>query len=118
MNPRAKGSIVINETILPITDIYLRHGKIVFVGTVIGPVPATTATSCTIHDAEGHVVTRGVDLKPIRWHDVAAGESLTVHMPVLLNGESGPISVKPDHPYHRMKRREVETFGAPFKPTS
>jgi hypothetical protein len=111
---KPKGSLVIDEVVLPIQDIYLRRGEIVFIGRAVGPLPAVTTTSCTIHDADGGIVTRGVDLSPLSWDTVPAGKWLEIHMPLLMNGVGGPTHVGVDHPHHRQARGVEKLFGKSY----
>jgi hypothetical protein len=77
-----KGTIVVDEIIVPIVDIYLDKGCIFVEGQRGGPVRAVNGAGYTVHDRCGVVVYR-VDHDPaLRWHKVYRGATLTVVVPL------------------------------------
>lgn len=77
-----KGSIVVDELIIPITDIYLDRGQIWVVATVAGPVPDVDTRDYVINGRDGKTVVRALGISGLRWSRVLAGDSLTVVAPV------------------------------------
>lgn len=77
-----KGSMVIDEIILPIIDIRLVGGQVEYVAQGFGPIPAVDTRQVAIHDCNGVVVVRlHMDVTPIRWSRVTPGTSVTVVLP-------------------------------------
>lgn len=93
----AKGSIVVNELIIPITSIWLANRRMWFQGEAWGPIPASTASGYAIHDREGATLFRiasGID--GLTWPAVPRGQHLTVIAPIALHdvrpGGPSPMS--------------------------
>lgn len=84
---RARGSVVINEMILPVVDIALRDGGLlVTVARVIGQdTPAGSTDSYTLMDDSGRVVGRG--RQHIEWPEMVAGDVLQTELFIRLEGK-------------------------------
>jgi len=78
----AKGAILVDERLIPITDIYLDHGLMVVVGHVVGPFPAVDTRDYVIMDRSGGEYVRGLGVSGLRWDAIAAGDVLTVIVPL------------------------------------
>lgn len=81
-----KGTIVVDEIIVPISDIYLANGVINLVATVSGPMPAVDTRNYVVNDRQGVTVYRGVGVAGLKWRKLDAGERLTVIAPVQIMG--------------------------------
>jgi hypothetical protein len=77
-----KGAILVDERLIPIIDIYLDHGAMVIVGQVLGPFPAVDTHDYVIMDRSGGEYVRGVGISGLRWGPIAAGDGLTVVVPL------------------------------------
>ena len=92
-----KGSINVDELIIPIVDIRLDYRMILFTGRLPGPVPAGTYDTYTVHDAEGRVVFRVEGIGDLSWHAVDPGSFLVIEVPLQLYGFTAYPSGEP-HP--------------------
>lgn len=97
----SKGSLVFDEVIVPLVDIYLADGQVWFVGRTTGPVPAVHTTTYTIHDREGGIVVRVVNAD-VHWDDVETHSTLAVVVPLAIRfgtaaGKKGPRVFAPRH---------------------
>jgi hypothetical protein len=81
-----KGTIVVDEIIVPITDIYLDNGVINLVAEVSGPMPAVDTRNYVVNDRRGVTIFRGVGISGLKWRKLGAGERLTVIAPVQIMG--------------------------------
>lgn len=77
---------MVDEIVLPIVDIYLSNGCVIFVGRAHGSFPAVKQRGFVIHDREGGVFCRGSEIGGLSWGRVTSG-SLEVHVPVSLGGK-------------------------------
>lgn len=82
----AKGSIVIDELIIPIVDIYLDRGQFWVVAHVVGPVPDVDTRDYVINGRDGRTVVRAVGIGGLRWSRIKAGHTLTVVAPISFEG--------------------------------
>jgi hypothetical protein len=83
-----KGTIVVDEQLVPITDIYLDGGKMVVVGTVVGPFPAVDTHDYVIMDRSGGEYIRGIGITGLTWGPIPAGDVLTVIVPLEAVGKT------------------------------
>jgi len=93
-----KGSIVIDELILPITNIYLSGRSICLEATVHGPVRAVSSTDYVVCDRQGGVVYRTVGrTRPVEWGAMGPDTHLTVTLLVEMdNYEAHPVPFRRD----------------------
>lgn len=83
-----KGSIIVDEVIIPIVDIYVDDGKFVITAETWGPVRAVTAESYVVCDRRGSVVYRtGPGMRGLAWEAIRAGGLLTVTVALSLEGQ-------------------------------
>ena len=76
-----KGSIVVDELILPIVDIHLDYGAIVFTAEVRGPVRAVSTGSYVVCDRSGGALYRSQgEAGRISWAELAAGPTLRIQV--------------------------------------
>lgn len=95
-----KGSIVVDEVILPIVDIRLVSGEVQFVASTYGPLPAVDTRYCTIHDPDGRVVVRAhLDVSGLRWSRVRDHCSVTVVLPLYFISHEAWQSGRMPQPY-------------------
>lgn len=73
-----KGTIVVDEIIVPIVDMYLDQGLIWFVAEVNGPVPAVDSNDYVVNDRSGATVFQGTGITGLKWDQVPAGSRLWV----------------------------------------
>jgi hypothetical protein len=85
--PELKGSLAVNEIVVPIVDLYLDEGKLWFVAHITGPVPAVSASGYVVFDRSGGVFFRA-DGIPLKWKRVRAGDTLTVIAPLSITGRT------------------------------
>lgn len=75
---RARGSIVVDEVIVPITDMWLDDGMIHFEGRVTGPVPDVDTRDYVVTDRSGRVVFVARGVHRLRWAGIGPGRSVVV----------------------------------------
>ena len=74
-----KGSIVVDELIVPIVDMYLDHGLIVVTAEVCGPIRAVDAKDYAVHDRQGGLLVRAVGVGGLKWRELRCrSDTLTV----------------------------------------
>lgn len=92
----AKGSIVVDEIILPIADIRLSRRAFVMTAHVRGPVPAVSTGSYVVCDSEGAVVyRRDTDDRRyfLEWAAMPANSGLTVTVTLeIAEMRAGPVT--------------------------
>lgn len=71
------GSMVIDELIIPITEIRFQNGLIQVHGDIRGPLPAVNTSNWTVHDQDGGLVTRVLNC-PLQWGEIDAFQNLHV----------------------------------------
>jgi len=81
-----KGSIVVDEIILPITDMYLDDGQLWFVAHADGPLPAVETADYVICDRSGGVFARAIGVGGVSWRAVGEHGALHVLVPLSLAG--------------------------------
>jgi len=78
-----RGAIVVDELVIPITDVRLRDGCIHIYGELTGPVPARDVDAYSVHDETGGVIYRVHDkAQGLLWEAVPAGDTLAVIVPI------------------------------------
>lgn len=73
-----QGSIVVDEIVVPVTDVRLARGGFEIVATVCGPVPAVDTQDYVLYDQAGRVVTHGLCHSRLTWGPVAPGTTLSI----------------------------------------
>ncbi len=81
-----RGSIVVDELVVPIVDIRLAHGLLVLIASVAGPVRAVSARDYRVHDQDGRLVLDVHAAGGLVWPAVPAGEALYEDCPIQLGG--------------------------------
>lgn len=84
---RPLGSINVDELIIPIIDIELKHGQIMFVGYLAGPTKASRGTrDYSIHGSDGRVIYRAQGIAGLKWQACDAYSTLTLYCPLRVHG--------------------------------
>ena len=78
----AKGSVVIDELVIPITDIYLDHGKFWIVAEVTGPIRAVDTRDYIVNGRDGATVVHAKGISGLEWDQLPAGAHLIVITPL------------------------------------
>ena len=73
-----KGSIVVDELIVPIVDMYLDHGQIVLVAAITGPIRAVDTSDYVVLDRSGAAVYRSQGRNRVTWGRKEAGSGVTI----------------------------------------
>ena len=73
-----QGSIVVDEIVVPVTDVRLARGGFKIIAKVRGPVPAVDTQDYVLYDQAGRVVTHGSCQTRLAWGPVLPGATLSI----------------------------------------
>jgi hypothetical protein len=88
MSGPARGSVVVDELVVPIVDMWLADGMLVFAAEVWGPVRAVSTGDYRLHDRDGGLVFRAYGISGLTWPEVPAGSRLVVTCEVSIRGKT------------------------------
>lgn len=86
MTDAVKGSIIVDEIILPIIDMYLCDGKLWLVARVTGPVPDVCSADYVVCGRDGKVFVKARGVDGVSWSRIRDGVTLVVVVPLELAG--------------------------------
>lgn len=86
-----RGTIVVDELILPITDTYLERGRIYVTALVRGPIRDVNTIGYVVYGRDGEQVWSGVNKNnggaPIVWSNIGPGTSVFVSVSLSVEGK-------------------------------
>lgn len=81
--PLVRGTVVVDELVIPIVDVYLDRGLIYVVAETRGPLPAGRDVAYRVHGRDGQLVyATAPGITGLNWDPVPAGTRLTVVCPL------------------------------------
>ena len=84
----ARGSITIDELVVPVIDMWLADGLLVLLAAVDGPVRAVDTRDYRVHDRSGGLVFWAHAVGGLVWPAVPSGMRLVVECPVEIAGKT------------------------------
>lgn len=105
------GTINVDELIIPITQVQLEHGAILFRGRLRGPLKASQGTrSYAIHGVDGRVVYRAHGIAGLSWPAVDALSWLDIVCPMQVHGDERQRPLNVTGPVEELQRWPLLNF--------
>jgi hypothetical protein len=86
-----KGSIVVGEHVLPVTDVELTGGTVRMRVLVVGPIDACDSVGYTLHGDDGHVIMHVPD-EPMEWPAQGPGDMLSIVIDLIEQWEPADVA--------------------------
>lgn len=80
------GSLVVDEVIVPVVDLYLDHGAFVTISRLHGPLPAVDTRDYVLHDRAGRAVFRSQGHHRLAWPAMPEGGEVFITCEVRVDG--------------------------------
>lgn len=80
------GSLVADEVIVPVVDLYLDRGSFVCIAQVRAPLPAVDTRDYVLHDRTGRAVYRSQGVHRLAWPALHHDEMLMIHAELRVDG--------------------------------